>query len=654
MVGMNFRVSINANKEKANQKSKTVNSSSKSHSRNYSNRQNKKSAKSVLTVSPGIPCDTLNGLLEQSLNYPKNVIIGHLNINSIRNKFSSFKDLVLKETDICLLSETKIDDSFQNSQFFAEGYRMFRKDGNKNGGGLILYVNEDIPGKLINSYKFKEGSEIIIFEFSISNKKWLLLGNYKPPSQNELSFIKEIKLSLNFFSSSYENFLLLGDFNLSTENPNFKNLLNSFDLESIIKIPTCYKSLSSPTSIDLILTNKKNFFMKSTAFETGMSDFHKLTTTILRKTISKGNAKKIFYRDYKAFDHSTFETRLQSKLKLETIIDYSQFQSIFLETLDNIAPVKTKILRYNNNPFMNKALRKAIMTRSRLKNKFNKNSSAKNWNSYKKQRNFCLKLLRQTKEKYFNNINVKKVSDNKTFWKSVKPFFSNKGLSSNKILLVEGNEIVNDDGKIATIMNRYFTNITKHMNLKANKISYREELVNILNTFKNHKSVQRIKLANFHSYSTLNFPKVNESEVRKEILNLSTKKATKNGDIPAKILKKSVNIYIKEITFIINDCLEKGIFPDDLKLADVSPIFKKEDSFKKENYRPVRLLRHMSKVFEGILYKQIDTFMTTKFSPYLCGFRKNHNAQHSLLKMIETWKKHLDKGEKIGVILMTQ
>ena len=102
---------------------------------------------------------------------------------------------------------------------------MFRKDRNKNGGSLILYVNEDIPGKLINSYNFKEGSEIILLEFSISNKKWLLLGNYKLPLQNERSFINEIKLSLNFFSSSYENFLLLGDFNLSTENSNFKNLI---------------------------------------------------------------------------------------------------------------------------------------------------------------------------------------------------------------------------------------------------------------------------------------------------------------------------------------------------------------------------------------------------------------------------------------------
>ena len=148
----------------------------------------------------------------------------------------------------------------------AEGYRMFRTDRNKIGGGLILYINEDIPGKVIKSYDFKEGSEITVFEFSISNKKWLLLGNFKPPSQNELSFINETKLSLNFFSSSY-------DFNLSTENPNFKNLLNSFDLESLIKIPTCYKSLSSPTCIDLILTNKKTLFMKSTTFETGMPRF---------------------------------------------------------------------------------------------------------------------------------------------------------------------------------------------------------------------------------------------------------------------------------------------------------------------------------------------------------------------------------------------
>ena len=94
-----------------------------------------------------------------------------------------------------------------------------------------------------------------------------------------------------------------------------------------------------------------------------MSGFHKLTTTIFRKTISEGNAKKIFCRDYKPFDHK----RLQSKLTSETVTNYSQFQSIFLETLNHIAPVKMKILRFNNNPFMNQTLRKVIMTRLRLK-----------------------------------------------------------------------------------------------------------------------------------------------------------------------------------------------------------------------------------------------------------------------------------------------
>ena len=93
--------------------------------------------------------------------------------------------------------------------------------------------------------------------------------------------------------------------------------------------------------------------------------------------------------------------------------------------------------------------------------------------------------------------------------------------------------------------------MTKHMNLKTNKISLREELLNILNTFKNHKNAERIKLANFYSKSKLNFYKVIENEVKKEILISSSKKATKIGDIVAKILKKSVDIYIEEITFIL-------------------------------------------------------------------------------------------------------
>ena len=93
--------------------------------------------------------DGLKGLSKRRLTYPKNLIIGHLNINSVRNKFSSLQQTVLSKTDIVLLSETKIDDSFPDSQFFAEGFKIYRKDRTKTGGGLLLYVNENLRGKII-------------------------------------------------------------------------------------------------------------------------------------------------------------------------------------------------------------------------------------------------------------------------------------------------------------------------------------------------------------------------------------------------------------------------------------------------------------------------------------------------------------------------
>ena len=190
----------------------------------------------------------------------------------------------------------------------------------------------------------------------------------------------------------------------------------------------------------------------------------------------------------------------------------------------------------------------------------------------------------------------------KSFWKSVKPFFSNKGLNSKNIFLLKENEIVDEDGKIAAILNKYFTNITKHMNLKANK--RREELVNKIDTFKNHKSVQRIKLLNFHFKSTLNFSKVTESEVRKKILNLSLRRQLKTVIIQPTFLTKVPTYHLLHL------------------------YFKKKIS--QHIATNVSILPHMSKVFERILYKQIDTSMTIKLFPWISDFRKNQNAQYLL------------------------
>ena len=88
--------------------------------------------------------------------------------------------------------------------------------------------------------------------------------------------------------------------------------------------------------------------------------------------------------------------------------------------------MKKKYLRTNQGEFMTKELNRAIMTRSRLCNKYLKEKSADSKIAYDKQKNYCVNLLRRTKKNYFANINISSVTDNKKFWKTVKSLFSDK------------------------------------------------------------------------------------------------------------------------------------------------------------------------------------------------------------------------------------
>ena len=90
------------------------------------------------------------------------------------------------------------------------------------------------------------------------------------------------------------------------------------------------------------------------------------------------------------------------------------------------------------------------MHRSKLKNIRNKKRTNDNWGNYKKQRNFCVNLLRETKTDYFQNLNIRDLSDNRKFWKTIKPYFSNKGLNSNKSLLKEKGNLVSNEKQLAT------------------------------------------------------------------------------------------------------------------------------------------------------------------------------------------------------------
>ena len=127
------------------------------------------------------------------------------------------------------------------------------------------------------------------------------------------------------------------------DNKSLENVMTTFDLECLIKKPTCFQS-SNPTCIDLILTNKE--FLKNTdVIEVGISDHHSLIVTALKSLLLKGNAETKLYRDYSSFNMDHFKEDLGNNLKNNSITEYSHFQNIFLEIFHKHAPIIKKDIK---------------------------------------------------------------------------------------------------------------------------------------------------------------------------------------------------------------------------------------------------------------------------------------------------------------------
>ena len=116
---------------------------------------------------------------------PNRILIAHLNINSLRNKFEILKETVTNKVDILLISETKLDSSFPLNQFHIDGFTTpYRLDRNQNGGGVMLYIREDIPSKSLTEIKLDNEIENIFIEINLRSKKWLISGSYNPKMSN--------------------------------------------------------------------------------------------------------------------------------------------------------------------------------------------------------------------------------------------------------------------------------------------------------------------------------------------------------------------------------------------------------------------------------------------------------------------------------------
>ena len=290
------------------------------------------------------------------------------------------------------------------------------------------------------------------------------------------------------------------------------------------------------------------------------------------------------------------------------------------------------------------------MTRTRLQNNFLKDRSEENKRKYSKQRNYCVSLLRKSKSEYFGNPNEKKISDNKTFWKTIKPFLSDKITSTQKIKLIEKEEIIMGNDNTAEVLNTFFSNIVSNLKIEgysncdplANNI--RDSVLKCIVKYRSHPSMLAIgEVHNKNQRLSFFFSKIQGDKILSDILNLKTSKACQATDIPTKIVKENADIFTNVLISNFNDSIKKSNFSSILKNATITPVFKKGDRDSKDNYRPVSILPNIYKIIERCIFCQLSNFMDQLLSKYQCGFRKGYSMQYCLLAMLEKWKSEINQ-----------
>ena len=194
----------------------------------------------------------LQMLLDLRLEYPKNLLCGYLNINSLRNKIRDLR-LIIHDVpiDYFVIRETKLDNSIPNAQLTIDNYEIrTRRDRDKHGGGLIEFVRKGLICKRLRKND-SLNIEVICSEVNIPNKNWVVFIIYRLPDySNLLALFRELGKYLNLASENYDNFIVMKDFNVgirqtSPESRKLDEFFSFFSLTNIIKSDTCFTKFHS-------------------------------------------------------------------------------------------------------------------------------------------------------------------------------------------------------------------------------------------------------------------------------------------------------------------------------------------------------------------------------------------------------------------------
>ena len=461
-------------------------------------------------------------------------------------------------------------------------------------------------------------------------------------------------MSVKFFNELLELFFsklqsekkyvyITGDFNVNTltqpscnlATQEFKNIFSSNFYSPLIQKPTRITEHSA-TLIDNIYCNVPELSSNSAAgiLKVSISD-HFAIFCILKYATIQDKTKIVRIRNFGERNIATFTTRLNNENWDFVFMSecapsaFSRFQCVNDLHFSTVFKIQTRTINYKNrHPWMTDALRAQIKFTNVMHSRAITLNHKTTFENYNRAKNMLKSSLRNAEIQYYSHQLDMHKTDISRSWKILKNIIGKHFCRSKPTMHFNiNNESVSNSTDIAESFNNFFVSIGPQL---AENISCETNPLTYVNNIE--RSIVILDVT---------------CEEIKGVIHSLNNSSSGWDEIPTFLVKKCVDSFIEPLTYLVNSSISEGIFPSELKLARVVPIFKSGDPSLITNYRPISVLSFFSKVFEKVMYNHIISFMNKNDVLYdkQFGFRQKHSTQQAIIMLVDKITRSLDSGD---------
>jgi len=577
----------------------------------------------------------------------------HHNVQSLNNKLLELTISLSFEhinADILCLTEHWMSEDHLNSVQIDQ-FKMVSSfsRSTRSGGGSCIFSKNFLRTKeveFLKDYGCENTFELSAIEFIDFN--FVLICTYRSPDSNFDEFLQILEIVICKVQTRGLNLFLCGDWNVnflqhSTKLLELQNLLLMHNLVNIVKSPTRITHDTS-TLIDVMITNL-NCNKQTLIYDLGYSD-HLAQVAYIKSDKPVQGPKTVIKRQFsdnaiQEFVHLLQKESWDQVLQSDDVNkSFDACMITFMLHFNTLFPIKRfNLYKNNKNKWMTRGL---IVSRNRLRTLIGLKRSTQisvELKCYiKRYQSIYKTLLREAKKLDNDNFIMSFKNKSKGIWHVINNELGKSMHKNYNLQLKTDSEVLIDPLRISEKFNSHFIDTVNDL---VNKSSF-------------HKSKQPSQHDIKPCPCTMFVSPVTELEIKNVIYKLKGKLSAGFDEIPEVLVKQCAHIIAKPLTHIFNLSINSGIFPDSMKKAKISPVFKKGDRQSVQNYRPIAVLSVFSKILEKIMYNRLYSFLN-KFnilSDKQNGFRNNKSTTTACHTLIENIQQALDCNlHVVGIFL---